>query len=88
MKKITLKDLHEINNKYPEMRDIHLSHQFNQKTQNWEFVGYRCSKCGRTFKRQGFIERHEESCKPPQKLAVKDEVPIQIRTITGEIKSL
>lgn len=73
MKKITLKDLHEINNKYPELRDIHLSHKYDMKTKQWKFDGYTCSKCNRTFKREGVIPEHEASCRPLLKLNREEE---------------
>lgn len=84
MKKITLKDLHEINNKYPELRDLHLSHQYDTKTKEWKFSGYRCSRCGRSFKRQGFIDRHDEACKPPVKLNREREDYREVRTVTND----
>lgn len=62
-----------MNNKYPHMKDIHLSHVYDVKIKEWKFNGYTCSKCGRTFKRPGFIEKHEESCKPSHKLVEKPE---------------
>lgn len=84
MKKITLKDLHEINNKFPELKDIHLSHQYDTKTKDWKFVGYKCSKCGRTFKRIGFVDKHEDSCKPPVKLNRDTENNLNIRTLSND----
>lgn len=85
MKKITLKDLHEINNKYPEKRDIHQAYQYDAKKGEWVFKGYTCSKCGRMFKRAGFIESHESSCKPPQKLANQNEIEAKIITVEGKV---
>lgn len=84
MKKITLKDLHELNNKYPQLKNMHLSHTYDSKKQEWKFVGYNCSVCGRTFKREGFIERHEDSCKPERKLNRVNEEYSNVKTVKGE----
>jgi|688.fasta_scaffold185536_2 hypothetical protein len=84
MKKITLKDLHELNNKYPQLKNMHLSHTYDFKKQEWKFVGYNCSVCGRTFKREGFIERHEDSCKPQLRLNRTDEDYRDVRTKNGD----
>jgi hypothetical protein len=81
MKKITIKDLHELNNKYPQLKNMHLSHQYDTKTESWKFVGYKCSICSTTFKREGFIERHVEACKPKLKLNRDPEQQINLKNV-------
>jgi DNA-directed RNA polymerase subunit RPC12/RpoP len=84
MKKITLKDLHEMNNKYPERRNIHLAHQYDKKSKEWKFVGYKCSRCGRTFVRPGFIDNHDATCNPIATTLKRDQGYEEIRTVKGE----
>jgi hypothetical protein len=84
MKKITLKDLHELNNKYPKLKDMHLTHQYDSKIKEWKFVGHSCSKCGRVFKKEMYIEKHENSCRPLQKLNKAEEQPRNIKNLKGE----
>ena len=71
MKKITLKDLHEINNKYPDKQFIHQTYYYDQKKREWIFKGYSCSVCGKIFKRVCYIDEHEQACKPSLTLANK-----------------
>ena len=84
MKKITLKDLHELNNKYPKLKDMHLTHQYDSKTKEWKYVGHSCSKCGRVFKKETYIEKHEGSCRALQRLNKTDEEAPNIKTVKGE----
>jgi hypothetical protein len=84
MNKITLKDLHELNNKYPKLKDMHLTHQYDSKTKEWKFVGHSCSKCGRVFKKEMYIEKHEDSCRPLQKLNKAEEQAPNIKNLKGE----
>ena len=85
MKKITLKDLHEINNKFPNKKNIHQSYQYDVKKDEWKFVGYKCGRCNRVFKRPGFIENHEEVCRPDKKLANQKIEGEQIMTVDREV---
>ena len=86
MKKITLKDLHEINNKYPDKKDIHQSYGYDTKKNEWVFKGYKCSKCNRLFKRPGFIDDHELKCEPDRKLVDKQvKIEAEIRRLDGGI---
>jgi len=71
MKKITLRDLHEINNKYPDKKNLHQTYQYDVRKNEWVFKGFTCSQCGRQFKRPGFIDVHEQKCNPDRKLASK-----------------
>ena len=83
MNKITLKDLHDLNNKYPHIKEMHLSYQYDTKVNQWKFTGYRCAKCGHLFyKKLSFIETHNGSCKPPLKLA-NPETTVLVKTLEG-----
>lgn len=58
------KDLHTIHNKYPEYKNFYLTYNYNSKTSEWEFKGYRCIKCDRVLHRnQNGVPKHNENCK-------------------------
>lgn len=61
--KITVDMLHKEHNLYPEQTQFHLSHNYDRKTKTWKFVGYRCTKCGVTFKRANTVPNHPSACR-------------------------
>lgn len=63
MKKISLKQLYEINNRYPDKKNIHQMYNYDVKKNEWVFRGYICSKCQRQFKKLGVIDEHELKCR-------------------------
>jgi hypothetical protein len=67
MEKITLKQLHEINNKYPDRDDIHQVYKYDVKKEQWVFKGYSCVVCGTLFKKKGFVDTHKEKCQARSK---------------------
>ena len=84
MSKITLKELHEINNKYPHKKNIHQTYIYDVAKNEWVFKGYKCIQCGKTFKKLGVIENHDKSCYPDRKLANKEPIDCRIRTVRGD----
>ena len=65
-------DLHDKHNLFPEKRNYHLSHSYDRKTQTWQFMGWRCMKCGVVFKHESTIHKHEFSCRHNLKRDMKD----------------
>lgn len=63
-----IENLHKKHNKYPEYTDFHLSYTYNTKNREWVFNGYRCTKCGKTFKREHTVPHHYEVCKEINKV--------------------
>lgn len=83
--KITLQELHRINDKYPDNKDIHQIYTYDHKKGQWVFKGYCCTKCQRVFKRPGFIENHKDTCRPKIALVEKEPVNARIRTVNGDL---
>jgi len=48
----------------------------------WEFVGYRCIKCGRTVQHDNTVPKHSVNCKVYEK-KIRDDDPIIIRNKNG-----
>lgn len=65
-----LEELNKKHNVYPEYRDFHLSFGFDRKTNDWEFQGYRCTKCGRMFKKDKTVPSHYKNCMEINKVKV------------------
>jgi len=60
----SLKELHEKYDVFKHKTNIHLSYRYDNIEQDWKFIGYKCSRCGRTIKRISTIESHGVHCKP------------------------
>jgi transposase-like protein len=83
--KITPDMLHEEHNLYPQYRQFHLVHNYDRKSKNWQFMGYRCMKCGVTFKRANTVPNHPDSCRETMvsKRNIED-VKLNIVTVNGK----
>ena len=57
-----IEELNKKHNIYPEYRDFHLSFGFDRLTRDWVFQGYRCTKCGRLFKKDKTVPSHYNNC--------------------------
>lgn len=58
-----IEELHKKHNIFPEYKDFHLAYSQDLKTKQWEFVGYRCMKCMKLFKRDTTVPNHFKNCK-------------------------
>lgn len=58
-----IQELHKKHNKYPEYKNFYLAYNYSPKTDDWEFAGYKCVKCGRVLSQTGVVPRHEKNCK-------------------------
>lgn len=83
MKKITLKELHEINNKYPHKKNINQVYYWDTQLAEWKLKGYSCNICGKLFKRPGFIDNHESACRTGIGLADKSPPDAKVITTKG-----
>lgn len=86
MKRITFQQLHQQHNLFPENTNFHLVHSLDRKTKDWKFMGYRCMKCGVTFKRASTVPNHLESCRYylPKRKDVTEQESINIVTVDGK----
>ena len=62
MKLNKIKELHNKHNQYPEYKDFYLSYSYDRKSDDWVFLGYRCTKCGRLFKKDKTVPNHFKNC--------------------------
>lgn len=60
--KHTLEELTKKHNIYPEYRDFYLSFELDKKLNDWVFQGYRCTKCGKLFKKDKTVPSHYTNC--------------------------
>ena len=58
-----INELHDTYNVYPEYKDFYLSYQYDRKLDTWKFLGYRCTKCGKIFKKDKTVPNHYKNCK-------------------------
>ena len=79
----SLEELHKQYNIYEDKKFIYLNYQFDNKTQDWKFVGYKCSMCGKLFKKHYAINTHEESCRPIRPDLKKDRIEGEIVDVKG-----
>lgn len=62
MVKKSIKELHNEYNEHPELTNYYLNYQYNEKTKEWKFMGYRCTSCGRSFKQPNTLPTHIQHC--------------------------
>ena len=80
------KTLHEEHNLFPDNTNFHLVHNFDKKLKIWKFMGYRCMKCGVTFKRPNTIPNHLDSCRYylAKRKDVSEQDGVNIVTVDGK----
>jgi hypothetical protein len=76
-----LKELHEENNKFPELKVFYNSYAYDNKKKEYKFLGYHCTKCNRIIKNARIVERHFENCKYINDPKVYDSNKIDEETI-------
>jgi len=65
-------------------KEFHFSHQYDAKIKQWRFMGYTCTKCGRTVQNPNIVPKHSMNCKKgPPTVYCQDPDPSQIRDIKG-----
>lgn len=42
---------------------FHQTYKYDSKLKEWQFMGFRCIRCGHVFKKHNTIDGHAESCK-------------------------
>lgn len=62
MMKKNLKQLHKEHLTHPELKNYYINYVFDEKAQEWKFTGYRCTKCGRSFKNPETLPQHVQRC--------------------------
>jgi hypothetical protein len=82
VKKLTLKDLNEINNKYADIPNVRNNFVYDEETKSWKFTGYSCCKCQRVFKAHGFLKNHKDKCPGPKD---KNDIEGKIMTVDRKI---
>lgn len=58
----SLQNLHNEYNPFPEYTNYHITYQFDKKTKEWKFHGYRCVKCDGSFKTRQVLSAHYNRC--------------------------
>ena len=58
-----IKELHKKHDIWPDYPDFYLTYQYDRKTNDWEFKGYRCTKCGKLFVKDKTVPNHHKNCK-------------------------
>ena len=72
-----IEELHKKYNKYPEYKNFYLSYAYNNIEQQWQFRGYRCTKCDRILQRNvNGVPKHQQTCKEINKTKVYKTVEI------------
>lgn len=57
-----VEELNQIYNVHPELTNFHLSYVYDPRLKLWEFVGYKCCKCEKTFKKADTLPNHVDNC--------------------------
>jgi uncharacterized C2H2 Zn-finger protein len=42
---------------------FHQTYKYDTKLKKWEFMGFRCIRCGAVYKKENTIDKHSETCK-------------------------
>ena len=61
--------------------NFHVIHQYSSKTKNWNFMGFRCSRCNQSLKTPISLERHNINCKVINKTITRNFPPTEIITV-------
>lgn len=69
--------------KHPTIKDVYLSYKYNDNTSKWDFIGYRCTLCNQTFKRETTFPEHQDRCKYKKLADNMREAEITILNLTN-----
>lgn len=54
--------LHKTYSPFPDFTNYYVNYQYDKKTSEWKFHGYRCTKCDGSFKTKNVLQTHYNRC--------------------------
>ncbi len=80
-----VQELHKEYDKYSDILKLQLVHQYNTKTKEWVFQGYRCRHCDIVLQYATSIQKHPTTCRELNK-TTKREISEPIAILTKDNK--